>query len=68
MNNLLQVAEEIYKFLDHTNTLNDWLDNVEDDMDKLESISIYPEELIEQSSFLTEVCIAIVVDVFFYEI
>lgn len=52
---ILQMAEEIGSFLEHTNALSEWLDRIEDDIDKIDSISIYPDELIEQSSLLTKV-------------
>ncbi|KHN76670.1 Dystonin [Toxocara canis] len=56
---LQQMAEEIGSFLEHTNTLSEWLDRIEDDIYKIDSISIYPEELIEQSSLLTELAMAV---------
>uniref|UniRef100_A0A915B3J8 Microtubule-actin cross-linking factor 1 n=1 Tax=Parascaris univalens TaxID=6257 RepID=A0A915B3J8_PARUN len=56
---LQQMAEEIGSFLEHTNALSEWLDRIEDDIDKIDSISIYPDELIEQSSLLTKLAMAV---------
>lgn len=39
-------------FLDDTDQLAKWLDTVETEIEKFEEISIYPDELIEQSEEL----------------
>uniref|UniRef100_A0AAF5PYW1 GAR domain-containing protein n=2 Tax=Wuchereria bancrofti TaxID=6293 RepID=A0AAF5PYW1_WUCBA len=56
---LQQVGEEITNFLQRTNMLTNWLGNIENDMDKLDTISIYPEELNEQSALLADLAIEI---------
>lgn len=49
------MGEEIENFLMRMRTLTEWLDKVEGEVDKLDTISISPEELSEQSSVLEEV-------------
>ncbi|KAK6106184.1 Spectrin repeat family protein [Brugia pahangi] len=56
---LQQVGEEITNFLQRTNVLANWLGKIENDMDKLDTISIYPEELNEQSALLADLAIEI---------
>lgn len=49
---LENIAENMSSFLKETDELAGWLDDVEDKIEKFEDISIYPEELIEQSEKL----------------
>uniref|UniRef100_A0A0R3RSE7 GAR domain-containing protein n=1 Tax=Elaeophora elaphi TaxID=1147741 RepID=A0A0R3RSE7_9BILA len=56
---LQQIGEEITNFLKRTNMLTEWLDKIESDMDKLDAISIYPEELSEQSALLADLAMEI---------
>ncbi|KAM3720341.1 Microtubule-actin cross-linking factor [Dirofilaria immitis] len=56
---LQQIGEEITNFLKRTNMLTEWLEKMENDMDKLDTISIYPEELSEQSTLLADLTMEI---------
>ncbi|VDK41941.1 unnamed protein product [Anisakis simplex] len=56
---LQQMDEEIGSFLEHINELSEWLDHIEKDIYELNDISIYPEELIDQSSLLTELAMGV---------
>lgn len=49
---LENIAENMSSFLAETDQLAEWLDDVEAKIEKFEEISIYPEELIEQSEEL----------------
>lgn len=50
-----QIGEEIANFLQRTKMLTDWLNKMENEVDKLDIISTYPAELNEQSSLLADV-------------
>ncbi|VBB27153.1 unnamed protein product [Acanthocheilonema viteae] len=56
---LQQIGEEIANFLKRTNILTEWLDKIENDMNKLDAVSIYPEELSEQSALLADLAVEI---------
>ncbi|EFO27979.2 spectraplakin [Loa loa] len=56
---LQQIGEEITNFLQRTHMLADWLDKIENDMDKLDTVSVYPEELREQSALLADLAMEI---------
>uniref|UniRef100_A0A0N5AJF6 GAR domain-containing protein n=1 Tax=Syphacia muris TaxID=451379 RepID=A0A0N5AJF6_9BILA len=56
---LKQLDEDIGCFLDETNALAEWLDKMENEIDKIQDISIHPDELIEQSSTLTELAMEV---------
>ncbi|VDN02146.1 unnamed protein product [Thelazia callipaeda] len=56
---LQQIGEELASFLKSATALNDWLDKIENDMGKLDILSIYPEEINEQTALLADLTMEI---------
>uniref|UniRef100_A0A183D153 SYNE1 protein n=1 Tax=Gongylonema pulchrum TaxID=637853 RepID=A0A183D153_9BILA len=52
---LQQMGEEIANFFERMNALGEWLDKMENEVYKMDAVSVYPNELGDQSTVLAEV-------------